>query len=162
MRTELKVNGEPVQAEIEPRVTLADLLRDVLGLTGTKVGCDTAQCGSCVVQFNGSSVRSCAVLAVQAAGSDVVTIEGLNQNGELNELQAALREAHGTQCGFCTPGMVMSLTDLLRTNPNPGEQEIRSWLAGNLCRCTGYHSAVRAVLQLVAGSADPAEQEMAR
>jgi aerobic carbon-monoxide dehydrogenase small subunit len=162
MRTELKVNGEPVQAEIEPRVTLADLLRDVVGLTGTKVGCDTAQCGSCVVQFNGSSVRSCAVLAVQAAGSDVVTIEGLNEDGKLNELQAALREAHGTQCGFCTPGMVMSLVDLLRTNPNPGEQEIRSWLAGNLCRCTGYHSVVRAVLQLVAGSANPAEQEMAR
>jgi aerobic carbon-monoxide dehydrogenase small subunit len=162
MRTDLKVNGELVQADVEPRVTLADLLRDIVGLTGTKVGCDTAQCGSCVVQFNGSSVRSCAVLAVQAAGSDVVTVEGLNENGELNALQTALRDLHGTQCGFCTPGMVMSLVDLLRTNPHPNEQEIRSWLAGNLCRCTGYHSVVRAVLQLVAGSADPAEREMAR
>lgn len=162
MNTDLKVNGETVLADVEPRLTLADLLRDVAGLTGTKVGCDTAQCGSCVVQLNGSSVRSCAVLAVQAAGSEVVTIEGLNEDGRLNALQAALRDAHGTQCGFCTPGMVMSLVDLLRTNPNPGEQEIRSWLAGNLCRCTGYHSVVRAVLQMVAGSADPAEREMAQ
>jgi carbon-monoxide dehydrogenase small subunit len=162
MSTDLKVNGENFTAEVEPRLTLADLLRDVVGLTGTKIGCDTAQCGSCIVQLNGSSVRSCSVLAVQAAGSEVVTIEGINEDGKLNALQTALRDTHGTQCGFCTPGMVISLVDLLRTNPNPDEQEIRSWLSGNLCRCTGYHSVVRAVLQLVAGSADPAEREMAQ
>jgi len=162
MNTDLKVNGKVVVADFEPRLTLVELLRDIVGLTGTKVGCDTAQCGSCVVQLNGSSVRSCAVLAVQAAGGEVVTIEGLSEDGELNALQTALRDAHGTQCGFCTPGMVMSLVDLLRTNPNPDEREIRSWLTGNLCRCTGYHSVVRAVLQLVAGSADPAERETAR
>ena len=162
MNTGLKVNGEIVVADVEPRLTLVDLLRDIVGLTGTKVGCDTAQCGSCVVQLNGASVRSCAVLAVQAAGSEVVTIEGISADGKLNALQTALRDAHGTQCGFCTPGMVMSLVDLLRTNPNPDEREIRYWLTGNLCRCTGYHSVVRAVLQLVAGSADPAERETAR
>ena len=162
MKIDLQVNEEAVLADIEPCLTLADLLRDIIGLTGTKIGCDTAQCGSCVVQFNGASVRSCGMLAIQAAGSEVVTIEGLNRDGTLNALQTALRDAHGTQCGFCTPGMVMSLVDLLRSNPNPDEREIRSWLVGNLCRCTGYHSVVRAVLSLVAGSADPVEREIAR
>lgn len=150
MRTEITVNGEQVSADVEPRVLLADLLRDNLGLTGTKVGCDTGQCGSCVVHLDGRSVKSCAVLAVQANGSDVVTIEGVSPpDGGLNRVQQALRDAHGTQCGFCTPGMVMSLLELLAVNPRPSEDEIRTWLTGNLCRCTGYASVVRGVLSLV-------------
>jgi carbon-monoxide dehydrogenase small subunit len=150
MRTGLTVNGVPVGADVEPRVLLVDLLRDVLGLTGTKVGCDTGQCGTCVVHVNGVSAKSCAILAVQADGADVTTIEGLNGPGELSPLQEAMREVHGTQCGFCTPGMVLSLTELLRRTPRPNEDEIRTWLTGNLCRCTGYHSVVRAVLKVAA------------
>lgn len=148
MRTALTVNGHPVRADVEPRVLLVDLLRDELGLTGSKVGCDTGQCGSCVVHLDGTSVKSCAVLAVQADSADVTTIEGVSGPGDLNALQEALRTEHGTQCGFCTPGMVMSLLELLAKNPAPGEQEIRTWLTGNLCRCTGYQSVVRAVLTL--------------
>jgi carbon-monoxide dehydrogenase small subunit len=148
MRTDLTVNGEPVGADVEARVLLVDLLRDKFGLTGTKVGCDTGQCGSCVVRMNELSVKSCAILALQANGADVVTIEGAGATGELDALSAVLREVHGTQCGFCTPGMAMSLLDLLRTNPNPDEDQVRTWLTGNLCRCTGYHSVVRAVLRL--------------
>lgn len=155
MRTDLTVNGKAVEADVDPRVLLVDLLRDQLRLTGTKVGCDTAQCGSCVVRLNDLSVKSCAVLAVQADGADVVTIEGATADGELDALSAALRDAHGTQCGFCTPGMAMSLLELLRDNPRPTESEIRTWLSGTLCRCTGYHSVVRAV-QHVSG------QEVAR
>jgi carbon-monoxide dehydrogenase small subunit len=151
MRTDLTVNGVPVGADVEPRVLLVDLLRDTLGLTGTKVGCDTGQCGTCVVHVNGVSAKSCAILAVQAEGADVTTIEGINgPPGELNPLQAAMKEVHGTQCGFCTPGMVLSLTELLRRTPRPDEHEIRTWLTGNLCRCTGYHSVVRAVLRVAA------------
>jgi carbon-monoxide dehydrogenase small subunit len=158
MRTDLTVNGEPLGADVEPRVLLVDLLRDTFGLTGTKVSCDTGQCGSCVVHVDGVSAKSCAILAVQADGADVVTIEGINGpgEGELNPLQAALREVHGTQCGFCTPGVVLSLTELLRRTPRPTEDEIRTWLTGNLCRCTGYHSIVRAVLRLVASLDDEA------
>jgi carbon-monoxide dehydrogenase small subunit len=150
MRTGLTVNGVPVGADVEPRVLLVDLLRDVLGLTGTKVGCDTGQCGTCVVHVNGVSAKSCAILAVQADGAEVTTIEGVNGPGELNPLQKAMTEVHGTQCGFCTPGMVLSLMELLRRTPRPTEHEIRTWLTGNLCRCTGYHSVVRAVLKAAA------------
>jgi len=156
MQTGLTVNGVPVGADVEPRVLLVDLLRDTLGLTGTKVGCDTGQCGTCVVHVNGVSAKSCAILAVQADGAEVTTIEGINTPGELNPLQEALRDVHGTQCGFCTPGMILSLTELLRRTPRPTEHEIRTWLTGNLCRCTGYHSIVRAVLQLVAELDDKA------
>ncbi|GAB3881825.1 (2Fe-2S)-binding protein [Kibdelosporangium lantanae] len=148
MRTKLTVNGEPVEVEAEPRVLLADLLRDQLGLTGTKVACDTAQCGSCVVRMNALSVKSCAILAAQAEGADVTTIEGVTATGELEALSNALREVHGTQCGFCTPGVAMSLLELLKHNPRPTEQEIRTWLTGTICRCTGYHSIVRAVQQV--------------
>ena len=158
MRTELTVNGEQVSADVEPRVLLVDLLRETLGLTGTKVACDTGQCGSCVVRMNNRTVKSCAVLAVQAGGADVVTIEGVNPaNQGLNPVQQALRDAHGTQCGFCTPGMVMSLMELLEVNPKPDEQEIRTWLTGHLCRCTGYNPVVRAILNLVNGAGTPEE-----
>lgn len=152
MRTSFKVNGQVINFEAEPRVLLVDLLRDELGLTGTKIGCDTGQCGSCLVHFNGVSVKSCEILAVQASGADVITIEGISANGDLNALQEALWANHGLQCGFCTPGMVMSLLDLLAQNPSPTEDQIRSGLMGNLCRCTGYHSVVRAVQELVAKS----------
>jgi carbon-monoxide dehydrogenase small subunit len=148
MRTDLTVNGTPVEVDVEPRVLLVDLLRDTLGLTGTKVGCDTGQCGTCVVHVNGLSEKSCAVLAVSAEGAEVTTIEGVTTPGELSPLQKALSDVHGTQCGFCTPGMVMSLLELLRRTPRPAEPEIRTWLTGNLCRCTGYHSVVRAVLRV--------------
>jgi aerobic carbon-monoxide dehydrogenase small subunit len=150
MHASLTVNGRQVEADIEGRVLLVELLRDRLGLTGTKVGCDTGQCGSCVVHLDGVSVKSCAVLAVQAGGTEVTTIEGIGAVGELTALQQALWDKHGLQCGFCTPGMVMSLLDLLARNAAPDEAEIRSWLAGNLCRCTGYHSVVRAVQELAA------------
>jgi len=150
MRTDLTVNGEPVGADVEARELLVDMLRERLGLTGTKVACDTAQCGSCVVRMNELSVKSCAVLAVQADGADVVTIEGAAASGELEALSNALREVHGTQCGFCTPGVAMSLLELLKHNPRPSEQEIRTWLTGTICRCTGYLSIIRAV-QLVSG-----------
>jgi len=150
MRTELTVNGEPVGADVDARELLVDMLRERLGLTGTKVACDTAQCGSCVVRMNELSVKSCAVLAVQADGADVVTIEGVAASGELEALSNALRQVHGTQCGFCTPGVAMSLLELLKHNPQPSEQEIRTWLTGTICRCTGYLSIIRAV-QLVSG-----------
>jgi carbon-monoxide dehydrogenase small subunit len=152
MRTSFRVNGQTVRSEVEPRVLLVDLLRDEIRLTGTKVGCDTGQCGSCIVHLNGASVKSCEVLAVQANGTDVTTIEGISVNGDLHALQEALWAEHGLQCGFCTPGMVMSLLDLLAQNSSPTEHEIRTWLVGNLCRCTGYHSVVRAVQKFVATS----------
>ena len=158
MRTDLTVNGEPVTADVEPRVLLVDLLRETLGLTGTKVACDTGQCGSCVIKMNNRTVKSCAVLAVQAQNADVVSIEGINPaDGSLNPIQQALRDAHGTQCGFCTPGMVISLMELLEVNPTPDEQEIRTWLTGNLCRCTGYNPVVRAILKLVSEAGTPQE-----
>ena len=123
----------------------SDFLRQTLELTGTHIGCDTSQCGACVVHMNGNSVKSCTVLAAQASGAKVTTIEGLSSGTELHPLQAAFREAHGLQCGFCTPGMIMSAADLLAKNPNPSEPEIRRWLTGNICRCTGYHNIVKAV-----------------
>lgn len=141
----LTVNGKKISADVEPRTLLVQLLRDNLHLTGTHVGCDTSQCGACTVHVNGDSVKSCTILAVQADGANVRTIEGLAQAGALHAVQEAFREHHGLQCGFCTPGMVMSSADLLVKNPNPSEHEIRTWLEGNICRCTGYHNIVKAV-----------------
>ena len=139
------VNGKPVRADVPPNMLLAEFLRQKLGLTGTHVGCDTSQCGACTVHMNGNSVKSCTTLAVQADGAHVTTIEGLSSGTDLHPVQAAFREAHGLQCGFCTPGMIMSSADLLQKNPNPSEPEIRTWLKGNICRCTGYHNIVKAV-----------------
>ncbi len=141
----MKVNGKNVNAEVENRTLLVQYLRDHLNMTGTHVGCDTSQCGCCVVHVNGSSVKSCTMLAVQAEGADVVTIEGLADGEVLHPMQAAFREHHGLQCGFCTPGMVMSAVDLAKENPDPSETEIREWLEGNICRCTGYHNIVKAI-----------------
>jgi aerobic carbon-monoxide dehydrogenase small subunit len=141
----MTVNGQAVTREVEPRTLLVEFLRQHLDLTGTHVGCDTSQCGACVVHLDGASVKSCTVLAVQAQGAEVTTIEGLARNGELHPMQAAFREHHALQCGFCTPGMIMSAIDLLKHKPDPSEQEIREWLDGNLCRCTGYHNIVKAI-----------------
>jgi carbon-monoxide dehydrogenase small subunit len=141
----MTVNGRAVTGDVEGRTLLVQFLRENLHLTGTHVGCDTSQCGACVVHVDGESVKSCTMLALQADGSDVTTIEGLARNGELHPVQAAFREHHGLQCGFCTPGMVMSAVDLLKKNPTPDEGEIREWLEGNICRCTGYHNIVKAI-----------------
>jgi len=140
----MTVNGRPVSGEVEPRTLLVQFLRDTLSLTGTHIGCDTSQCGSCVVHVDGLSVKSCTMLAVQAEGASVTTIEGL-ANGELHPMQAAFHVHHGLQCGFCTPGMVMSALDLVKRNPKPSEHDIREWLDGNICRCTGYHNIVKAI-----------------
>ncbi|MSO97770.1 MAG: (2Fe-2S)-binding protein [Rhodospirillaceae bacterium] len=142
----LTVNGKAVTIEIEGRTLLVQLLREKLGLTGTHVGCDTSQCGACVVHMNGVSVKSCTVLAHQAEDADVTTIEGLASGADLHPMQAAFREHHGLQCGFCTPGMIMSAVDLVRRHPNPDEQTVRDELDGNLCRCTGYANIVKAVM----------------
>jgi len=141
----ITVNGKAETREVEARTLLVQFLREHLGLTGTHVGCDTSQCGACVVHVDGNSVKSCTMLAVQAEGAQVTTIEGLAKGDQLHPMQAAFRENHGLQCGFCTPGMVMSAIDLLRVNKNPSEQDIRSWLEGNICRCTGYHNIVKAI-----------------
>jgi carbon-monoxide dehydrogenase small subunit len=142
----ITVNGREHRLEVEPRTLLVTLIREGLGLTGTNVGCDTTSCGACTVLLDGESVKSCTVLAVQADGGEVTTIEGLAGGGALHPMQAAFREQHGLQCGYCTPGMVMAAVGLLRENPAPTEAEVRSGLEGNLCRCTGYHNIVRAVL----------------
>jgi carbon-monoxide dehydrogenase small subunit len=141
----LTLNGKAVSADVEPRTLLVDLIRKHFSLTGTHVGCDTSQCGACVVHLNGRSVKSCTVLAVQAESADVKTIEGLADDGELHPMQQAFKDNHGLQCGFCTPGMIMSALDLIVNNPDPTEAEIRDWLDGNLCRCTGYHNIVKAI-----------------
>jgi aerobic carbon-monoxide dehydrogenase small subunit len=141
----LRLNGKPVRAEVEARTLLVELLRDRLGLTGTHVGCDTSQCGACTVHVDGRSVKSCTMFAVEADGREVTSIEGLATDGELHPMQAAFREHHGLQCGFCTPGMIMSAVDLVARRSGASEREIRSWLEGNLCRCTGYHNIVKAV-----------------
>jgi len=141
----MTLNGESVSAEVEGRTLLVQLIRDHFRLTGTHVGCDTSQCGACVVDMNGQSVKSCTVLAAQADGAQVNTIESLAENGELHPMQQAFKDNHGLQCGFCTPGMVMSALDLVANNPDPSEAEIRDWLEGNLCRCTGYHNIVKAI-----------------
>jgi aerobic carbon-monoxide dehydrogenase small subunit len=148
----LTVNGRKVSAEVEERTLLVQLLREKLGLTGTHVGCDTSQCGACVVHVDGASIKSCTILAVQCEGADVLTIEGLATGDKLHPMQEAFRENHGLQCGFCTPGMVMSAVDLLKVNPKPTEKEIREWLEGNICRCTGYHNIVKAIQACAAGS----------
>ncbi len=141
----MTVNGQQVGGEVEGRTLLVQFLRDQLGLTGTHVGCDTSQCGACVVQMDGQSVKACTTLAMQADGAAVTTIEGVASNGALHPLQEAFRDNHGLQCGFCTPGMIMSALDLLDRNPDPSERQIRQWLEGNLCRCTGYHNIVKAI-----------------
>ncbi len=141
----LTLNGESVSAEVEPRTLLVQLIRDHFRLTGTHVGCDTSQCGACVVHVDGRSVKSCTLLAVQAEGADVKTVEALADNGQLHPMQQAFKDHHGLQCGFCTPGMLMSALDLVAGNPDPSEKEIRAWLEGNLCRCTGYHNIVKAI-----------------
>ncbi len=149
----MKVNGKSVTARVEERTLLVSFIRDTLGLTGTHVGCDTAQCGACTIHVNGRAVKSCNVLAMQAEAADIVTIEGLAKpDGPLHPMQQAFKDYHGLQCGYCTPGMIMSAIDLLRNFPHPNEHEIREQLEGNLCRCTGYHNIVKAIK---AASADP-------
>ena len=146
MQVELKVNGKPVSADVPPNTLLVQLLREHLRLTGTHVGCDTAQCGACTVMADGRAIKSCNVLALQMQGADITTVEGLAQaDGTLHPVQAAFKERHGLQCGFCTPGMVMSTVDLLAHHPQASEAEIRHLLEGNLCRCTGYQNIVKAV-----------------
>lgn len=146
----MTVNGKQVRGDVESRTLLVDFLRSNLGLTGTHVGCDTSQCGACVVHVDGDSVKSCTMFASQADGSTVLTVEGLAQGGKLHPLQEAFRENHGLQCAFCTPGMLMSAADLLQKNANPTEREVREWLEGNLCRCTGYHNIVKSILAAAA------------
>lgn len=141
----ITVNGTKHTHEAEPRLLLAHFLRDTLGLTGTNLGCDTSQCGSCTVLLDGAAVKSCTVLAVQADGSEITTIEGLAKNGELHPVQKGFWEKHGLQCGFCTPGMIMTAVDMLNHNPHPTEEEIRRGLEGNICRCTGYQNIVKAI-----------------
>ena len=141
----VEVNGAAYTSEVEPRLLLAQYLRETLSMTGTHVGCDTSNCGACTVILNGNAVKSCTLFAVQADGGAVTTVEGLAKNGELHPVQKGFWEEHGLQCGFCTPGMIMMSVDLLTKNPNPSDEEIREGLAGNLCRCTGYHNIVNAV-----------------
>ena len=143
----MTVNGKAVSGEVEGRMLLVDFLREDLKLTGTHVGCDTSQCGACVVHVNGEAVKACTMFAAEADGADVATIEGqANADGSLNVIQQAFQDHHGLQCGFCTPGMVMSAAALLNDNPNPTEHEIRAYLEGNICRCTGYHNIVKAIM----------------
>jgi len=142
----MTVNGKSVSGQVEGRTLLSQFLRESLRLTGTHVGCDTSQCGACVVLVNGDSVKSCTMLAASADGASVTTIEGMaNPDGSLGVIQQAFQDNHGLQCGFCTPGMVMSAADLLKKNPNPSEHQIREWLEGNICRCTGYHNIVKSI-----------------
>ena len=142
----MNVNGEAVSGEVEARTLLVQFLRENLRLTGTHVGCDTSQCGACVVHVNGVSTKSCTMLAVQCEGADVATIEGLADGDALHPMQEAFRDNHGLQCGFCTPGMIMSALDLAKRNSAPSEQEVREWLEGNICRCTGYHNIVKSIM----------------
>ena len=141
----LRINGKKVSKEVPDNTILSDFLRDKLALTGTHVGCDTSQCGACVVHLNGNSIKSCTVLVADCSDGEITTIEGLSKNGKMHPMQEAFKKHHGLQCGFCTPGMVMSAVDLLQKNKNPSEQEIRDWLEGNICRCTGYQGIVAAV-----------------
>ncbi len=146
-KVSMTVNGKAASGEVEGRTLLSSFLRETLGLTGTHVGCDTSQCGACVVHVNGEAVKSCSMLAVEANGAEVATIEGqAAEDGTLNTIQQAFQDHHGLQCGFCTPGMVMSTVALLKDNPKPTEAEIRKYLEGNICRCTGYHNIVRAIM----------------
>ena len=152
MKISMNVNGEARQHDVEPRTLLVHYLRDVVGLTGTNIGCDTSSCGACTVLVDGESVKSCTMLAAQADGTDVTTIEGLADGERLHPMQEAFREHHALQCGYCTPGMVMAAVSLLEEHPNPTEAEVREGLEGNLCRCTGYHNIVQAVLAASKGS----------
>ena len=152
----LTVNGTPVSAEVEPHTLLVHFIRDTLRLTGTHVGCDTAQCGACTIHMDGRAVKACNVLAVQADGAQLTTIEGLAEDGTLHPMQAAFRECHGLQCGFCTPGMVMSAAALIAAQPEASAEDVRRQLDGNLCRCTGYHNIVKAVLEGAAAMRQPA------
>jgi aerobic carbon-monoxide dehydrogenase small subunit len=162
VRVRVNVNGETRENEVEPRMLLVQYVRDVLGLTGTHVGCDTSNCGACTLHLNGDAVKSCTVLAVQADGAEVTTIEGLSGgDGELHPMQDAFWKNHGLQCGYCTPGMIMAATDLLKRNPNPSEEDVRKGLEGNLCRCTGYHNIVKAVLDAATGGGGAQLQEPA-
>ena len=145
MKVDFKLNSKPVSLEVEPNELVSELVRERLGLTGTHVGCDTSQCGACTIHMNGVAVKSCTVLAAQANGADIVTIEGLAKNGKLHPVQQAFTECHALQCGFCTPGMIMAVAGLLKDNPNPTDDEIYHGLEGNLCRCTGYINIVKAV-----------------
>ncbi|MER6529772.1 (2Fe-2S)-binding protein [Streptomyces sp. NPDC001508] len=160
----VKVDGTLYEDDVEPRLLLAHYLRDRLGLTGTPIGCDTSNCGACTVDLDGATVKSCSVLAVQADGSEVTTVQGLARDGQLTALQRAFHERHALQCGYCTPGMIMAARDLLRENPRPGPDEVREALEGNLCRCTGYQNIVRAVLaasgQQPTGSGQQSAQEV--
>jgi aerobic carbon-monoxide dehydrogenase small subunit len=160
----LTVNGVRQTSEVEPRLLLVHYLRDTLGLTGTHVGCDTSSCGACTVSIDGDAAKSCTVLAVQADGAEVTTIEGLGAEGALHPMQEAFWEHHGLQCGYCTPGMIMASADLLAHNPSPTEEDVREALAGNLCRCTGYHNIVKAVLSAAAETRaarpEPAPEEV--
>ena len=144
-KVSVKINGNKITKEVSDNVILSDFLRDKLALTGTHVGCDTSQCGACVIHLDGNSVKSCTILVADCDGSEITTIEGLASNGKMHPMQEAFKKHHGLQCGFCTPGMVMSAVDLLQKNKNPSEQEIRDWLEGNICRCTGYQNIVAAV-----------------
>ena len=148
----ITVNGTPQTVEVEARQLLAYLLRDQLGLTGTNIGCDTSSCGACTVLLDGESVKSCTVLAAQADGREVTTLEGLGAGGEMHPVQKAFHEEHGLQCGYCTPGMVMAIVSLLKENPSPTEADVRQGLEGNICRCTGYHNIVKAALSAAEAS----------
>jgi carbon-monoxide dehydrogenase small subunit len=152
VKIQITVNGSTVDRDVEPRTLLVHFLREHLGLTATNVGCDTSSCGACTVHLDGEAVKSCTVLAVQADGAVVTTVEGLAQDGGMHPMQRAFMEQHGLQCGYCTPGMVMAAISLLKENPNPTEDDVRIGLEGNLCRCTGYHNIVRAVLAAAGGN----------
>ena len=141
----IRINGKKISREVSDNTLLSDFLRDGLSLTGTHVGCDTSQCGACTIHLNGNSIKSCTTLAVDCNGAEITTIEGLASDGKMHPVQESFKRNHGLQCGFCTPGMVMSAVDLLQKNKNPNEQEIRDWLEGNICRCTGYQNIVAAV-----------------
>jgi len=146
VRISVTVNGKTYEHDVEPRTLLVHYIRETVGLTGTNIGCDTSSCGACTLHVNGESVKSCTMLAVQADGTDILTIEGLAHDGQLHPMQEAFRQNHGLQCGYCTPGMVMAAVSLLKENPHPTEAEVREGLEGNLCRCTGYHNIVKSVL----------------
>ena len=157
----LTVNGKPVSVTVDSRTLLVQLIRENLGLTGTHVGCDTAQCGACTIHMNGRAIKSCSILALQADGAEITTIEGLSAGGQLHPMQEAFRDCHALQCGFCTPGMVMTAVQLLQDNPKPTEEQIREGLDGNICRCTGYQNIVRAVRQVADGAKAPSQVQTA-
>ncbi|VAW35363.1 Aerobic carbon monoxide dehydrogenase (quinone), small chain [hydrothermal vent metagenome] len=150
MKISVTINGKLVEREVEPRTLLVHFLRDHLSLTGTNIGCDTSQCGACTIHMNGMAIKSCATLAVQADGAEIITIEGLANNGNLHPMQQAFWDNHGLQCGFCTPGMIMAATKLVENNPTISEEEVRHGLEGNICRCTGYENIVRSVIAVAA------------